>query len=589
MPFTFKLSMRLALIRAALVSVAAAAFVACELPGRRVTDPNPNNVVVQVFTSPDRITLDPYETQQFLAFGRTQAGDSVPVAVRWSASGGTITTGGLYTADTSFGTFQVTATATTSAVTSSSTVRNRGSLTQVFVTPAAASVAGGGKQQFAAYGRKRNGDSVAVNVSYAATGGIISAAGLYSAGQSAGRYQVIAVSNPAALADTAAVTISVLPVTSVAVTPVTASEPVGQTVSLTATPEDANGNALSGRVVTWVSSAAAVATVDGIGQVTGVTAGLALITATSEGQSGTALITVTAPVVVTDPAQVTDLAVANVTDTSVTLSFLQVDDGTGQPASYIVKYTVGTLAWSTGLAVTRGTCVTPVVGTAIGTNRSCTVLGLTPATAYQFGIVAFRGSLNTNAVFGPLSNVAGGTTAGSTAPVATVTVSPASTSVAVGAVQQFTATLKDASGNVLTGRTVTWSSSSPTIAGVSGSGVVTGLLAGSTMITATSEGKSGSATVSVTAVAPPPPPPPPPPPGSVLLQEGFDNASLDTRGWYDGRTSAISTTEFHSGPGSIEGRFVAGAQTSTTSTKRHLFTPTASVYVSYWVKYSTNW
>ncbi|PYP40227.1 MAG: hypothetical protein DMD48_04345 [Gemmatimonadetes bacterium] len=411
MTFTFKLSMRLALIRAALVPVAAAAFVACELPGRRVTDPNPNNVVVQVFTSPDRITLDPYETQQFLAFGRTQAGDSVPVAVRWSASGGTITTGGLYTADTSFGTFQVTATATTSAVTSSSTVRNRGSLTQVFVTPAAASVAGGGKQQFAAYGRKRNGDSVAVNVSYAATGGIISAAGLYSAGQSAGRYQVIAVSNPAALADTAAVTISVLPVTSVAVTPVTASEPVGQTVSLTATPEDANGNALSGRVVTWVSSAAAVATVDGNGQVTGVTAGLALITATSEGQSGTALITVTAPVVVTDPGQVTDLAVANVTDTSVTLSFLQVDDGTGQPASYIVKYGVGTLAWSAGLAVTRGTCVTPVVGTAIGTTSSCTVLGLSPATAYQFGSVAFRGDVNTNAVFGPLSNLASGTTA----------------------------------------------------------------------------------------------------------------------------------------------------------------------------------
>ena len=182
-------------------------------------------------------------------------------------------------------------------------------------------------------------------------------------------------------------------------------------MSLTATPEDANGNALSGRVVTWVSSAAAVATVDGIGQVTGVTAGLALITATSEGQSGTALITVTAPVVVTDPAQVTDLAVANVTDTSVTLSFLQVDDGTGQPASYIVKYAVGTLAWSTGLAVTRGTCVTPVVGTAIGTTSSCTVLGLTPATAYQFGIVAFRGDVNTNAVFGPLSNLASGTTA----------------------------------------------------------------------------------------------------------------------------------------------------------------------------------
>ncbi len=515
MPFTFKLSMRLALIRAALVPVAAAAFVACELPGRRVTDPNPNNVVVQVFTSPASITLDPYETQQFLTFGRTQAGDSVPVAVRWSASGGTITTGGLYTADTSFGTYQVTATATTSTVTSSSTVRNRGALTQVFVTPGAASVAAGGKQQFAAYGRKRNGDSVAVNVSYAATGGIISAAGLYSAGQSAGRYQVIAVSNPAALADTATVTISVLPVTSVAVTPVTASVTVGQTVSLTATPEDANGNALSGRVVTWVSSAAAVATVVGNGQVTGVTAGLALITATSEGQSGTALITVNAPVVVMNPAQVTDLAVASVTDTSVTLSFHQVDDGTGQPASYIVKYAVGTLAWSTGLAVTRGTCVTPVAGTAIGATLSCTVLGLTPATAYQFGIVAFRGDLNTNAAFGPLSNLASGTTsAGSSAPVATVTVNPAIANVIVGAVQQFAATLKDASGRTLTGRIVTWSSDALAMATVSGTGLVTGIAPGSATITAASEGQSGPAALSVSVA----------PPGGVLFESDWSTA-----------------------------------------------------------------
>src|SRR5439155_27371688 len=119
MSFKFKLSMRLALIKA-LVAAAAAEFVACELPVRRVTDPNsPHDVVVQVFTSPDSVTLDPYEVQQFLAFGRTQAGDRVPVAVRWSTTGGTISTGGLYTADASFGTYQVTATATTSPIKSS--------------------------------------------------------------------------------------------------------------------------------------------------------------------------------------------------------------------------------------------------------------------------------------------------------------------------------------------------------------------------------------------------------------------------------------------------------------------------------------
>src|SRR5206468_1807014 len=162
------------------------------------------------------------------------------------------------------------------------------------------------------------------------------------------------------------------PVASVAVAPATASVPVGQTVQFSATPRDSIGNALIARVVTWVSSAPVVVTVDGSGVVTGVAAGTGTITATSEGKDGAAALTVTASVVVTNPAKVTDLVVAGATDTSVTLSFLQVDDGTGQPASYIVKYAVGTLAWSTGLPVTRGTCVTPVVGTAIGTTRSCT-------------------------------------------------------------------------------------------------------------------------------------------------------------------------------------------------------------------------
>src|SRR5258708_30533037 len=58
--------------------------------------------------------------------------------------------------------------------------------------------------------------------------------------------------------------------------------------------KDANGNALSGRVVTWASSAAAVATVDSSGVVTGVAVGGAMISATSEGQSGAALVSVAA-------------------------------------------------------------------------------------------------------------------------------------------------------------------------------------------------------------------------------------------------------------------------------------------------------
>src|ERR1700704_6445842 len=77
-------------------------------------------------------------------------------------------------------------------------------------------------------------------------------------------------------------------VASVTVSPPTIHIAVGQSAPLTATPRDQNGNPLSGRAVTWATSNAAVATVDGAGLVTGATAGSATITATSEGRSGTA-------------------------------------------------------------------------------------------------------------------------------------------------------------------------------------------------------------------------------------------------------------------------------------------------------------
>jgi acid phosphatase len=87
-------------------------------------------------------------------------------------------------------------------------------------------------------------------------------------------------------------------------------------------------------------------------------------------------------------------------------------------------------------------------------------------------------------------------------PVATVTVSPASVSLQIGQSSQLTATPKDANGNPLTGRAITWSSSNTAIATVSGSGLVTGVAAGGpATITATSEGRSGSAAVTVTTAS----------------------------------------------------------------------------------------
>ena len=71
------------------------------------------------------------------------------------------------------------------------------------------------------------------------------------------------------------------------------------------------------------------------------------------------------------------------------------------------------------------------------------------------------------------------TVTSSNVPVAAVTVSPASTSVAVGATVQLAAVTRDSAGNTLTGRTVTWTISNSAVATIAASGLVTGVATGS--------------------------------------------------------------------------------------------------------------
>lgn len=91
--------------------------------------------------------------------------------------------------------------------------------------------------------------------------------------------------------------------------------------------------------------------------------------------------------------------------------------------------------------------------------------------------------------------------------VASVTVAPDSAALAPGATLQLTDTLRDAAGKILSGRTVTWASSSTGVATVSGTGLVTTVSSGTASITAASEGQTGAATIVVATAAPPPPAP----------------------------------------------------------------------------------
>src|SRR5947199_6562971 len=258
---------------------------------------------------------------------------------------------------------------------------------QLIITPHVVTLQLNQDQDFEAVGLSAAGDTTPSAVSWDVTGGTFTDMGASGGrhyghyhGGACGSFKVAATSHPDGKTDTATVSVAgcTVSVASVTVSPGAPTVQVGQTVQLTATPKDANGTPLTGRVVTWSSDNTSAATVDGSGLVTGVAAGSATITATSEGQSGTASVTV------------------------------------------------------------------------------------------------------------------------STVPVASVTVSPSPASVQQGATVQLTATHKDANGNPLSGRVISWSSDNAAVATVSGSGLVSGVVVGSATITATSEGQSGTASITVT-------------------------------------------------------------------------------------------
>jgi hypothetical protein len=173
--------------------------------------------------------------------------------------------------------------------------------------------------------------------------------------------------------------------------------------------------------------------------------------------------------------------------------------------------------------------------------------------------------------------------------VAAIQVHLAADSIAVGQTTQASVTMQDRRGRPIE-RAVQWSSSDPSIASVSDSGLVKAIAPGSVMITAQHRTVTGSAPLKVTA-ADSSQPPPPPPPGTLLFSEDFENSSLASRGWYDNTNVQLSTTQHVSGStASAQYHWLKGATTPTSGdAQRHKFTPSSSVYVSYYVKYSTNY
>ena len=227
MTYTFKLARRLAVSRHFTTLPVLLLFAAClggdaTAPEGSPAEPpagtqwRPRDITpVAVQVEPSSVTLETNQLIHFRASGRTSAGDSVGAAVTWSTTGGTILPDGRFSA-AAIGTYKVIGRnrargevhVDTSIVV---VVRRQPKLASVQINPVSSSLTPGIKQTFNAVGHLSSGTAVPIGANWFSTGGTIDGGGSYTAGDSAGTFQVIATNTAGTLADTATISITVPP------------------------------------------------------------------------------------------------------------------------------------------------------------------------------------------------------------------------------------------------------------------------------------------------------------------------------------------------------------------------------------------
>ncbi|MHB8910611.1 MAG: Ig-like domain-containing protein, partial [Syntrophales bacterium] len=254
----------------------------------------------------------------------------------------------------------------------------------------------------------------------------------------------------------------------IAVTPATASIPMGAPQQFIATATYPDGTSRDVTALSnWTSGTTGIATVNSTsGLATGVAIGTSVITANFDGKSGSATLTVTA-------ATLSSIAVTPLT-ASVPMGFQQrfvamgiYSDGTSLDISNTVTWSSGTIA------------VAAVVSPGVATGLSVGTAAITAALGGKSGSAILIVTAAT---------------------LSSITVTPATATVVIGLQQRFVAMGIYSDGTSLDiSNTVTWSSGTIAVAAVVSPGVATGLSVGTATITAALGGKSGSATLTVTA------------------------------------------------------------------------------------------
>jgi len=426
--------------------------------------------VAQVVVAPVTATLDALgRTQRFSASALDASGNVIPgPAFTWTSDNplvAPVDVSGIVTALANGG---ATITATTNGISGSATCSVAQVVRSVVLSPASAALAAVGlPQQFSAVALDGNGRTVAGQTfAWSSSDPVIATVDGTGLATGLAPGSVTITATTAGASGTATLSVQQV-LTSVVVSPATATlNALGLTQSFSAVARDAGGNVILGRTFAWSASPAGVATIDPVtGIATALANGVATIAATTGGVSGMSQLSV---------AQIVTAVVVN--PASATLSAL----GLKQQFTAVAQDANGK----------------PVAGQVFTWSSSLPAIASVDQNGLATGL-AIGSALITAATAG----VTGSATLSIAQTVGSVVVSPATAALdALGVTQQLTATAKDASGNVIPGRSFTWKSDNPLVASVDPSGVVTAVGNGLTTITATTGGVAGTAALSVAQI-----------------------------------------------------------------------------------------
>ncbi len=443
--------------------------------------------LVSIAVTPAQPSIAAGVTQQFSATGTFTDGSTqdVTMSAVWSSSDTNVatisnTTGQQGLASSLLqGTATITATSGTIAGSATLTV-TAATLVSIAVTPANPMLPAGTTQQFTAIGTFTDGTSQNLTTSaiWASSDPTVvtigNSAGMIGLATAVAQGGVTITATSGTVVGSSGITVTPATIVAIAVTPSSASIADGATQQFDAmgTFSDGSTQDVTGTVY-WSTSDGTVATISDsagtAGLATGVANGSVTVTAASGSVNGTASLTVAASLV----------------SISIAPQNAMIALGTGQQFTATGNYSDGSTQNLTSSASWASD--TPSVA-------SISNSGLASAVS--------MGSANISASLGGISGSTPLTVTGAT--LVSIAVTPVQPSIAAGVTQQFGAmgTFTDGSTQDVTMRAV-WSSLDTNVATISNvtgqEGLASGLLQGTTTITATSGAIAGSATLTVTA------------------------------------------------------------------------------------------